>query len=121
MTTLWQDLRYGVRMLTKSPGVACVAILAIALGVGANTTIFSVVNSVLLRPLPFAGPDKLVKVWTTDAKRGRNDLPTSFPNFTDWRNGNQAFETMTAYSEASATPLICSGSSAPESVALASL
>jgi putative ABC transport system permease protein len=113
MRTLWQDLRYGVRMLTKSPGVACVAILAIALGVGANTTIFSVVNSVLLRPLPFASPDNLVKVWTTDAKRGRNDLPTSFPNFTDWRSGAQAFETMAAYSEASAT---LSGAELPEQI-----
>lgn len=103
MERLWQDLRYGVRVLTKSPVVTLVAVLAIALGVGANTTIFSVVNSVLLRPLPFAKSEELVKVWTTDAKRGRNDLPTSFPNFTDWRERNRAFESMTAYSDASAT------------------
>ncbi len=111
MRTFWQDLRYGARMLLKSPGVACVALLAIALGVGANTTIFSVVNSVLLRPLPFAAPDKLVKVWTTDARRGRNDLPVSYPNFTDWRTESQTFEAMTAYSEASAT---LSGEEVPE-------
>ena len=113
MRTLWQDLRYGARMLLKSPGVACVALLAIALGVGANTTIFSVVSSVLLRPLPFAAPDQLVKVWTTDAKRGRNDLPVSYPNFADWRSQSQTFETMTAYSEASAT---LSGEETPEQI-----
>ncbi len=111
MRTFWQDLRYGVRMLMKSPGVACAALLAIALGVGANTTIFSVVNSVLLRPLPFAAPDKLVKVWTTDAMRGRNDLPVSYTNFADWRSQSQTFESMTAYSEASAT---LSGDELPE-------
>ena len=111
MRTFWQDLRYGVRMLLKSPGLACAALLAIALGVGANTTIFSVVNSVLLRPLPFAAPDKLVKVWTTDAARGRNDLPVSYLNFTDWRGQSQTFEAMTAYSEASAT---LSGEETPE-------
>ncbi|MGA9998171.1 MAG: ABC transporter permease, partial [Pyrinomonadaceae bacterium] len=113
MRTLFQDLRYGVRMLLRSPGVTFVAILAIALGVGANTTIFSVINSVLLRPLPFAESEKLVKVLGTDAKRGRNDLPTSFPNFTDWREQTQAFESMTAYSEASAT---LAGSDGPEQI-----
>ncbi|MGB9180684.1 MAG: ABC transporter permease [Pyrinomonadaceae bacterium] len=113
MRTLFQDLRYGVRMLLRSPGVTFVAILAIALGVGANTTIFSVINSVLLRPLPFAESEKLIKVLGTDAKRGRNDLPTSFPNFTDWREQTQAFESMTAYSEASAT---LAGSDGPEQI-----
>ncbi|HJU55633.1 MAG TPA: ABC transporter permease [Pyrinomonadaceae bacterium] len=113
MRTLWQDLRYGARMLLKSPGVACVALLAIALGIGANTTIFSVVSSVLLRPLPFAAPDQLVKVWTTDAMRGRNDLPVSYPNFADWRSQSQTFETMTAYAEASAT---LSGEETPEQI-----
>ena len=113
MRTFFQDLRYGVRMLLRSPGVTFVAILAIALGVGANTTIFSVVNTVLLRPLPFAESEKLVKVLTTDAKRGRNDLPTSFPNFTDWREQNGTFEHMTAYSEASAT---LAGSDMPEQI-----
>jgi putative ABC transport system permease protein len=111
MRTFWQDLRYGARMLLKSPGLACAALLAIALGVGANTTIFSVVNSVLLRPLPFAAPDQLVKVWTTDAARGRNDLPVSYLNFADWRSQSQSFEAMTAYSEASAT---LSGDGPPE-------
>jgi putative ABC transport system permease protein len=113
MTTFWQDLRYGARTLQRSPGVAFVAILAIALGIGANTTIFSVVNSLLLRPLPFANPDKLVKVLTTDPKRNRNDLPTSFPNFADWREQNQVFENITAYSDASAA---FSGDDAPEQI-----
>ena len=111
MKTLWQDLRYGVRMLLKSPGFTIVAVLALALGIGANTAIFSVVNAVLLRPLPYAKPDELVRVYATDAKKGRNDHPTSFLNFTDWRNENQVFERMAAFDEASVT---LTGGDAPE-------
>ncbi len=103
MKTIWQDLRYGVRMLVKSPGFTFVAITALALGIGANTAIFSVVNSVLLRPLPFADSEQLIRIYSTDVKKGRIDHPTSFLNFKDWQKENHMFESMAAYAETSAT------------------
>jgi putative ABC transport system permease protein len=102
MGTLMQDLRYGVRMLAKKPGFTLIAVLALALGVGANTAIFSVVNAVLLRPLPFDKPEQLVQVWATNAKRGQRSAPTSYLNFADWRDQNRVFDHMAAYTDASA-------------------
>jgi putative ABC transport system permease protein len=98
MRTLLQDLRYGMRMLLKNPGFTLVAVVALALGVGANSAIFSVVNSLLLRPLPFEQPEGLVQVWETIPQRGRLEVPASFPNFADWRDQSQAFEQTVAYS-----------------------
>lgn len=71
MHTLWQDLRYGARMFLKHPGVTAIAVLPLALGIGANTTIFSVVNVVMLRPLPSKNPDRLVSLWENIPGRGR--------------------------------------------------
>jgi hypothetical protein len=102
METLWQDLRYSIRMLFKSRVVTVVAIAAIALGVGANTAIFSVVNAVLLRPLPFDKPEQLVRLFVTNVKKGVNSNPTSYLNFLDWQDQNHSFELMAAYSEGSA-------------------
>ncbi len=97
METLLQDIRYGVRMLLKAPSFSIVATIALALGIGANTAIFSVVNAVLLRPLPFAKSEDLMMVWETDPVRGQKSGSASYPNFHDWRDQNQSFEKMAAY------------------------
>ena len=94
METLWQDLKYGVRMLAKSPGFTAVAVIALALGIGANTAIFSVVNAVLIRSLPFRNPDQLVMVWENNRNRNRPQNVISAANFLDWRDQNTVFEQM---------------------------
>jgi predicted permease len=101
LADLWQDLRYGIRMLAKNPGFTIVAVAALALGIGANTAIFSVVNSVLLRPLPFKDPNQLVMVWE-DATH--LDFPKNTPspaNFLDWQRQNSVFAGMAAMAPAS--------------------
>jgi putative ABC transport system permease protein len=100
MQTLWRDFRYSLRMLAKNPGFSAIAILTLALGVGANTAIFSVVNAVLLRPLPFEEPDRLVQIWHTPPQASFPGIPTftvSPANFLDWRSRSRAFESMSAY------------------------
>lgn len=92
----WQDLRYGLRMLVKNPGFTAVAVIALALGIGANTAIFSVVNTVLLRPLPYKDPERLVMVFEDSSKHGfPRDTPTA-ANYIDWRDQNQVFESIAA-------------------------
>jgi len=97
MESFWQDIRYGARMLIKAPSVSIVATIALALGIGANTAIFSVVNAVLLRPLPFADSEQLMSVWETDTTRGYARGSASYPNFADWRDQNHVFEHMASY------------------------
>ena len=97
MENIWQDIRYGMRMLLKAPSISIVATIALALGIGANTAIFSVVNAVLLRPLPFANSDQIMNVWETDSVRGTKQGSASYPNFVDWREQNQVFERMSTY------------------------
>ena len=110
---LWQDLRYGARKLRKSPGFTLVAVMTLALGIGANSAIFSVVNAVLLRPLPFEEPEQLVRVFGTNARRGSFSRPHSYLNFSDLRGQNQTFESMAAYSGMTAA---LSGAEAPEQI-----
>ncbi len=99
METLWQDLRFGFRMLAKSPGFTAVAVLTLALGIGANTAIFSVVNAVLLRPLDYSDPDQLYVLWGHHPQIGRE--VASLPDFVDWREQNQSFEDLAAMSRRS--------------------
>ena len=98
METLWQDLRYGFRMLWKRPGFTVVAVLTLALGIGANTAIFSVVNAVLLKPLPFKDPARLVAVESLGKQEGKyQTAPASPGDFWDWKEQCQAFEQIAAY------------------------
>ncbi|MFY9609330.1 MAG: ABC transporter permease [Blastocatellia bacterium] len=97
METFLQDLRYGTRMLLKQPGFTVIAVMALALGIGANTAIFSVVNAVLLKPLPFPEPDRLMRVYESRIDRGGSRSSVSYPNFADWRNQNHVFEHMSSY------------------------
>ncbi|MDE3136697.1 MAG: ABC transporter permease [Acidobacteriota bacterium] len=92
-----QDIRYGLRILAKSPGFAAVAILTLALGIGANTALFSVVNGVLLNPLPFSQPDRLVAMYERSAQFEKQSI--SYPNFLDWLRDNRSFSEMAAFRE----------------------
>ena len=92
MTSLMQDVRYALRLLVKAPGFAVVAVLTLALGIGANTAIFTVVNALLLRPLPYAQPDRLVMVWQDLRARGGPADEWATPgNYADWRREPDVF------------------------------
>ncbi|MDT5156913.1 MAG: hypothetical protein QOH51_1270 [Acidobacteriota bacterium] len=97
MRTFWQDLRYGVRTILKSPGFAFVAVVALALGIGANTAIFSVVNSVLLRALPYAGAERIVTLYTGTDPSVPANVPLSFPDLIDYRDQSQSLEYVAGY------------------------
>src|SRR6266550_5570040 len=99
METVWQDIRFGVRMLAKSPGFAAAAVLTLALGIGATTAIFSVVNAILLRPLAYQRPDQLVMVWEKNLKKGWLASPTSFPNFVDLKGSGVVFADLAAFTD----------------------
>jgi putative ABC transport system permease protein len=110
---LGQDLRFGLRMLRKNPGFSLIAVLTLSLGVGANTAIFSVVNAVLLRPLPYTEPERLVAIGGTDAHSPEGpkiDDSCSYPDFFDWRERNQSFDSMAVYHSATFTMM---GNDAP--------
>src|SRR6185312_17202897 len=96
MTTLFQDVRYGLRLLWKSPGFTIVAVLSLTLGVGANTAIFSIVNAVLLRSLPFSHPDRLVKIVANNRGVGARDIGLSVPEFDDLASRSGVFDQVTA-------------------------
>jgi len=113
MKDLIQDLRYGARMFLKRPAFTLIAIITLALGIGANSAIFSVVNAVLLRPLPFPQPERLAMVNTTNLARGVGNFGTSMPDFRAWRERTRSFEKMAAFSS---TNFNISGSTEPERV-----
>jgi putative ABC transport system permease protein len=98
MQTLWQDLRFGARILLKNPGFTLIAIFTLALGIGANTAIFSVVNSVLLRPLAYRNSDRLMTIWEDHrARNGPVNEWTSPPGFEDWRDQAKSFDHVAAF------------------------
>src|SRR5581483_10353479 len=92
MQRLWQDLRFGARMLVKHPGFTAVAVTALALGIGANTAIFSIVHAALLRPLPYAQPEQLVMLWERNLTRGLDQSQVSPVTYCDWREQRQLFD-----------------------------
>ena len=108
MQTLWRELRYGLRVLRKNPGFSWVAILILALGIGASTAIFSVIDAVLLRPLPYPHPQQIVRVWEQGADGNRMNL--AGPNFEDLRAQNH---TLSAFAEFGSWPASVSGGSEP--------
>src|SRR5207248_1317244 len=98
---LGQDVRYGLRMLAKNPAFTTIAVLALALGIGANSAIFSVVNAILLRPLPYKNPEQLMMVWENATHLGFPKNTPSPANFLDWRRQTTVFESMAAFAERS--------------------
>ena len=108
-----QDIRYGARVLLKHKGFTVVAVLTLALGIGANTAIFSVVNELLLRPLPYHDADQIVMLWEVTSK-GRGENPTSRANFRTWREQSKSFESMAAFTD---QRLNLTGGGEPEEVA----
>ena len=97
MNAFWQDLRYGARMLLKKPGFTLIVVITLALGIGANTAIFSVVNAVLLRPLPYEESERLAVLYETNPQQGRDQMSVSYPTFNDWRAQSQSFEQLAAF------------------------
>src|SRR5215471_5182762 len=97
--TVFQDIKYAITLLIKKPAFSIVAILGLMLGVGANTAIFSVVNALLLKPLPYKEPGRLVDLWSDNTVNPKAPHAISYPNFVDWRDQNQAFEGMAAYNQ----------------------
>src|SRR5215470_15651301 len=111
MQTFLRDLRYALRTLMKKPGFTAIAVLTLALGIGANTAIFSVVNGVLLRSLPYPDSEKIVTLW--EAGGGVRNNPVSHRNFTDWRARSHSFKYISAYSGRWGGPSTILGGSEP--------
>ena len=113
MRSLFQDVRYGWRMLLKKPGFTIVAALALALGIGANSAIFSIINAIVLKPLPFDDLDRIVAVWEKAPGPGAERNSASVANYLDWREQSNSFENLAIYMYWSAN---LSGIDTPERV-----
>ncbi|MGH9850561.1 MAG: ABC transporter permease [Blastocatellia bacterium] len=111
----WQDLRYGLRALRKSPGFALITVLTLALGIGANITIFSVVNAVLLRPLPYPEAEQLVFLWTESPQRNIKERTSAYANVADWRSQSQSFADIAIFDP---TVVTLTGAAEPEPVVI---
>src|SRR5579862_9096960 len=119
MQFFWQDLRYGARSLFKNPGFCAVAVLALALGIGPNTAIFTMVNAVLLKPLPIPEPNRVVMIWGTMLKSGFDQLPASAADYLDWKQESHSFDAMAAAFAIPEYGLNVSGVGDPERVSAA--
>ena len=122
MDELWQDLRHTFRGLKRSPGFTTVAVLTMALGIGANSAMFSVVNGVLLKPLPYADPGNLVRVWSRDLRGGQpgSDQSLVAPgDFLDWQAASHTLSQFSAFT--SGDDIALSGIGEPEQIAMASV
>jgi putative ABC transport system permease protein len=111
LETLLQDLRYGARQLHSNPGLAVVAVLTLALGIGGTVVVFSLLDAVLLRPLPYPQPDRLFRVFPLEGNRKSASEASSYPDFRDWQRQSRAFESMAAYEE---QPFNLTGTAEPE-------
>ena len=112
MDRLAQDLRYAVRTLLKTPGFTAVCVLCLALGIGVNSTMFSVVDTVAIRPLPFADPDRLVGLHTTNRANGIDTGSVSYPDLQDWQGRTHSFSGMVAFGQRGLT--LADGGGDPE-------
>jgi putative ABC transport system permease protein len=119
MQFFWQDLRYGFRTLLRNPGFCAVAVLALALGIGPNTAIFTMVNAVLLQPLPVPGPNRVVMIWGTVLKSGFDQMPVSAADYLDWKRQAHSFDQMSAAFAIPEFGLNISGVGDPERVSAA--
>src|SRR5271169_5832053 len=97
MKSVAEDLRYAFRVLLKAPGFTAVAVLTLALAIGATSTIFSAVNAVLIRQLPYPDPGRLVMVWGEHAAQGEHRSQVCYPDVQDWRAQNHVFEDIAAF------------------------
>ena len=118
MANIIQDLRYGIRMLLKRPWFTSTVVLTLALGIGANTALFSIINVLLLRPLPLPQPQQIVQVWEVSRQSGNLKFPVALPNMVDWRTQSSSFEHIAAYSY---TGLNLSSDEQPEFIAVLSV
>jgi predicted permease len=123
--TFLQDVRYGIRVLLKSPGFLAAAVLSLALGIGANTTIFTLINSLFLKPLPVEQPAELMYVYGTDATNSQNQvlgtfMPISYPNYVDYKASNDVFEDLAVYAFPTAVSLGGGGKPTPVNVQVVS-
>jgi putative ABC transport system permease protein len=113
MQTLWPDVRYAGRILTKRPAFSALVIITLALGIGANTAIFTVVDAALLRGLPYKNPERLVQVWENLPQGATTQREASYPDFIDWKTNNRTFESMAGFGQAG---LILQGPDSAEQV-----
>jgi hypothetical protein len=116
LETLWQDLRFGFRMLVRNPGFTSAAVVSLALGIGSTTAVFSILDTIFLRPLPYPEPDRLVCIWERDLNMTEPDgwQPISTPTFLDWKKQSRSFEELAQFDYSAQG--ILNGSERPETV-----